>query len=137
MNKVFLDSNILIYLYTSDEEKKATSINAIFDAHKEIFISTQVMFEFSYVIHRKMKIDYIAIEAALKEFKEAFEIAIITDSSIMHAIAIASKYKYSLPDSLIMAVALESGCDLLFTEDMHNEQLVEEKLTIRNPFRNT
>jgi len=134
MNKIFLDSNILIYLYTSDEQEKIVKINEILDSCEEVLISTQVLFEFSYVMHRKLKIDYIAIEAAIKEFEEAFEIVIITYGSILHAIAIASKYKYSFPDSLIMAVALEHTCDLLLTEDMHNGHIVENALRISNPF---
>ncbi len=134
MNKVFLDSNILIYLYSSDEIKKIDQIQDLLEKYQNIVISTQVLFEFSYVMHRKFKYNYSDIEQALKELNLAFEIVKVAYDTILLATKIASKYKYSLPDSLIVATALESGCSILFTEDMHNEQRVESSLNLVNPF---
>jgi predicted nucleic acid-binding protein len=38
-------------------------------------------------------------------------------------------------DSLIISSALESGCKILYTEDMHHNQIIEGKLKIINPFK--
>ena len=46
----------------------------------------------------------------------------------------ARKYNYSFYDSLIIAAAIESGCSILYSEDMQHNQLIEEKLKIVNPF---
>jgi len=54
--------------------------------------------------------------------------------NIAQALAFARKYKFSYYDSLILAAALSAGCETLATEDMQNGQLVEDMLTIRNPF---
>ena len=134
VSKIFLDSNILIYLYTSDEIQKTAKIQNVLKIYEDILISTQVLFEFSYVSHRKLKLDYSSIEKALKEFKAGFELVTITYDMLLHALKIASKYRYSFPDSLIIATAIESGCDILFSEDMHNTQVVEDKLKIVSPF---
>jgi predicted nucleic acid-binding protein len=43
------------------------------------------------------------------------------------------RYRYSFYDSLILAAALSSGCDRLYTEDLQHGQRIEG-LTIVNPF---
>lgn len=134
MNKIFLDSNILLYLYAADEINKNQEIQDLLKKYEHILISTQVLFEFSYIMHRKLKRNYTDIEMALKEFHEAFDIVLITYDMLQHALKIATKYRYSFPDSLIIAAALGSGCNLLFSEDMHNEQIIENSLKLMNPF---
>jgi len=37
-------------------------------------------------------------------------------------------------DCLILASALESGCEILFSEDMANQQIIENRLKIVNLF---
>jgi predicted nucleic acid-binding protein len=37
-------------------------------------------------------------------------------------------------DSIIVASALEAGCDILYSEDMQHGQVIEGRLTIQNPF---
>ena len=49
------------------------------------------------------------------------------------ALRIARKYRYHIYDSLVIAAALEASCDVLYTEDMHDGQVIDG-LTIRNPF---
>ena len=48
--------------------------------------------------------------------------------------ALGERYRHSYFDSLILAAALECGCDTLASEDMQNGFIVESRLTIRNPF---
>src|SRR5579862_3296709 len=103
MNKIFLDSNVLIYLYTSNEPHKIQAIKNIVDEYENISISTQVLFEFSHVVHRKLKYDYRAIEKALEEFHEAFDIVVITYEMMRNALKIADKYGYSFPVCAKMA----------------------------------
>jgi predicted nucleic acid-binding protein len=50
-------------------------------------------------------------------------------------ITIAERTGYRLYDALIIATALEAGCDTLLSEDLHDGQVIDGRLTIRNPFR--
>ncbi len=134
MNKIFLDSNILIYLYSVNEDKKTTAIKTIIRDYEDIVISTQVLFEFSYVVNRKFKLSYADIEKAFKEIYSICDVVLITYETLLYALKIASKYQYSFPDSLIIATAIEQHCAILVTEDMHNKQVIENYLTILNPF---
>ena len=50
------------------------------------------------------------------------------------ALGLAERYGFQVYDALIVAAALEAGCGTLFSEDMQDGQLIEGRLTIRNPF---
>ena len=41
---------------------------------------------------------------------------------------------YSVYDAMIVATAIQCGCTTLLTEDLHDGLIVEERLTIMNPF---
>jgi predicted nucleic acid-binding protein len=47
---------------------------------------------------------------------------------------LGEKYQFQLFDSIIVASAIESGCQMLFSEDMQHNLLVEKSLKIINPF---
>jgi predicted nucleic acid-binding protein len=51
------------------------------------------------------------------------------------AVRIAQNYNFHIHDALVVASALEAGCDTLYTEDLQDGQVVEERLTVRNPFK--
>jgi predicted nucleic acid-binding protein len=47
---------------------------------------------------------------------------------------IAAKYGFHFYDALIAAAALEAQCTTLYSEDFQDGQLLEGRLTVRNPF---
>ena len=47
---------------------------------------------------------------------------------------VAVRYQLSHWDALIVAAALEAGCDLLYSEDMQHEQLFDGRVKVKNPF---
>ena len=52
----------------------------------------------------------------------------------MKAGYLAELYRFSFYDSLIVAAAIESNCAILYSEDLQNGQVIENELTIKNPF---
>ena len=54
--------------------------------------------------------------------------------TIFKACDVAKRYKFSFYDSLIIAAALGSNCDVLYSEDLHHNQKIDGVLTIINPF---
>jgi predicted nucleic acid-binding protein len=61
------------------------------------------------------------------------KVAPITLATHERALAIAERYDYRIYDALHLAAALESGCSVLYTEDMQHAQEIDG-LTIHNPF---
>ena len=51
------------------------------------------------------------------------------------ALRLAERYGYSISDSLILASALEAGCETLWSEDMQHGLKIDGRLRIANPFR--
>ena len=133
--KIFIDSNIFIYARVEqpgshNHELAKKFLKAL---EGEIIISIQVLNEFYNVLSR-YKIDDLVIQENIKDMLKDVNLETITLDTIKTCWEIKTKYKYSYYDSLIIASALENDCSVLYTEDMHHEQLIEKKLKIINPF---
>ena len=50
-------------------------------------------------------------------------------------LALAERYSLSIYDAMIVASALQSGCDTLWSEDMQHGMTIEGRLRIADPFR--
>ncbi len=146
-DKVFLDTNIFIYALTEPKEKnkeedlrkRAISLKLlakIFN-EKDIIISVQILNELHFNMIRKFKLDD---ELVIKSIEEnLFSIALVEDLKVQtytKASQIRKKYNISYWDSLVVASALESGCSTLYSEDMQHNLVIENSLTIINPFEN-
>ncbi len=132
-DKYFLDTNILIYSIGNIIPKKRIAVNMI---GKNAVISTQVIAESANVMQRKLKYSYSEIRTVTDRFAEEMNLHIITHRNVRTAFDIAEKYGYSYYDSQVIAVALESGCAVLYSEDLQHNQIIEQHLRIMNPFQN-
>ena len=133
-DKVFLDTNILIYGYSKDETKKSEIANKLLFSDKQVCISTQVINEIINVLFKKFKLDSTVITKVVKELESLVEIVTFSLQTQKKAIEIKTKYKLQYFDSLIVATALENGCSILYSEDMQHNQTIENRLTVINPF---
>jgi predicted nucleic acid-binding protein len=135
-NKVFLDSNLIMYAYSNSEKAKQQVARKIIKENYTI-ISTQVLQEISNTLSRKYRLDYAAIKDTLKECGyDNNEVYTNKPQTVFNACDIARRYQFSFYDSLIIAAALESGCKILYSEDLQHNQIIEDVLTIINPFIN-
>ena len=130
----FLDTNVLLYLYSEDEpERRARARELVMDG-TGTWVSTQVLSEMANVLHRKFGVAYPNIVLALNEIRAVCAVHQVTPETIALALSLAERYRYAYYDSLILATALECGCQELASEDMQNGFVVDSRLTIRNPF---
>jgi len=134
-NKRFaLDTNILIYLEGNDSVKRSISEDLLSLAP---VIPSQVVTEFLNVTRRLRNISKLqAMSEAAALFADC-KIAPLQNSTIDLSIKLIQKYDFQLFDSLVVALALESDCEILYTEDMQHGLLVNKKLQIINPFSDT
>ncbi len=131
---IFLDSNILIYAFENNEPKKQNiALNIIESDLNNIILSTQVINEFINVMNKKKKIPFNKIELMVDGLTY-FQTAQISNSTIKLALQIAQKYSYSYFDSLMLSSAIENDCPIIYSEDMHNNHEILNKLKIINPF---
>ncbi|MCD6012352.1 MAG: PilT protein domain protein [Flavipsychrobacter sp.] len=133
-NRIFIDSNIILYLYTDDDKRKEF-VASLFNSG--YIISTQVVSENINVCLKKLKLSKEEAYAHGGNLLAAFDIMQIYTSTIKSAFDISMKYRLSYWDSLIVATSLESECNELYTEDLHDGLLIEGKLRVKNPFKQT
>ncbi|NMG17953.1 PIN domain-containing protein [Brasilonema bromeliae] len=135
IDKIFLDTNLWIYLYAKNPPEKYQKIERIIKEDLPLIqVSTQVLGEFFHVLTRKnftSKIDAINI---ISNLISTFPVQAIDTPQVLKALEINGKYNYSYWDSLIIATALLSDCSMIYSEDMQHNQLVENKVRIINPF---
>jgi len=135
-DKVFLDTNVVIYSYSEDEPEKQEIANDILEQYNnQIIISNQVINELSNTLFRKFKLNADEVREAVLELNDNFPIVNFNLETQLKGIELKGKYKLQFYDSMILATALENGCNIVYSEDMQHNQVIENRLTIINPFR--
>ena len=130
-DKPFFDTNIAIYAFTASDARKAAAIR-LFD--KGGTVGVQTLNEFANVASRKLRVPWEQIRQGIEAICLLCPSPVpVTLAIHSHATRIAERWGFGLYDSLMIAAALESGCNILYSEDLQDGQVVEG-LTIRNPF---
>ena len=123
----FFDSNILIYAYSTDVRRT----RALATIAAGGVISAQVLNEFTNVLRNKQRQEWPIIEAVIRSIRFRFpDIVPLTAETHERALLLARDHGLAFHDSLIVAAAIEAGCDTLWSEDMQHGRVVED-LTIR------
>ena len=130
-DKLFADTNVLLYLLSDDVHKKSCAKDILLTYP---LISTQVINEFSNVCIRKLKLPADQLLKALNGIEQFTTITQSTISTTRKAIHLQSRYQLQYYDSLIIATALENGCDILYSEDMQHGLVIDGQLKVVNPF---
>jgi predicted nucleic acid-binding protein len=129
--KVFFDTTVLVYAISAGDARAAIAEELLAAGGH---LSVQVLNEFAAVARRKFNMQWREIAEALDAVRVLCEEpAAITIEMHDAALRLAERYGCNIYDALILAAAIEAGCDLLYTEDMQNGQKIDS-LTIRNPF---
>ena len=130
---VFLDSNILIYAALQPDPRSKAARSLLTHGGT---ISVQVLNEFANVAWRKLRRPWPEIAQALADIRAVLPAPLpLTLATHEAALALTARHNLAFYDALIVASALEAGCSTLLSEDMQDGQVVEGRLTIRNPFR--
>ena len=126
----FIDTNVLIYAQGADT-KSELARQVILEGG---VISVQVLNEFAAVLRRKFGFEWEAIAEAIVDVRTALDpVRPIDVATHTEAVSLSRAHGFSFYDSLIVASALEAGCDVLLTEDLQAGRRIKG-LTIVNPF---
>lgn len=128
----FLDTNVLIYAY-SDDPREAIARSLI---EAGGVISVQCLSEFVNVVRGRLRLSWPFVEERLSSICELLPIIRALDAETHRdAMRIAQRYAIHIYDAMIVASALQSGCEVLLTEDMQDGLIIDGRLRIENPFR--
>jgi predicted nucleic acid-binding protein len=126
MSKIFIDTNLLVYSidkHDPDKRQKCRNLLLSLTGDKKGVISTQVMQEFYVAATKKMGADALIVKDILHAF-ERFEIVMITPDMIKNAIDCSIINRISFWDSLIVVAAEAANCEILWTEDLNDGQVI-------------
>lgn len=129
--KAFIDTNVLLYLLSADAAK-ADRAEAV--VRTDSLISVQVLNELTSVARRKLALSWEAINEIIELIRALCPVESLTIETHGQGRALAQRYQLDIFDALIAASALNAGCEILYSEDMHDGLLIEEQVRIRNPF---
>jgi len=132
MNRIALDSNILIYNHSLDYESKRLVARDFFKENP--VISSQVISEYINVMKRNFKMQKQELLNLCSLWLEKCSIQPVVLSTIKLAQNLINRYDFQVFDGIIIAAALEANCNILYSEDMQNGQIIENTLRIVNPF---
>lgn len=132
----FLDTNILIYAYDSQAEMKTEKSQQLLEElwlSKRGCLSIQVLQEFYAGATGKIHLESEIAADIIAELS-AWRIHSPEAKDILRAIEIRQHYQISFWDALIVNSASQSGCAILWTEDLSDGQ-VYEGVRVQNPFK--
>ena len=136
-DKVFVDTNILVYAHDLDASVKhdqaAEIVGQLWESRNGV-LSTQVLQEFYVTLTRKVSSTLSKLEARKLVQKYSNWQVVLNDSTIIsQASEIEESYNLSFWDALIISAAYSQNVPIILTEDLTHGQIIEGIL-IENPF---
>ena len=136
-DKIFLDTNIIVYAHDHSSGEKHTVSREIMEylwENRNGAISVHVLQEFFVCVTQKISKPLLIKNAkAILEYLSTWEVVVNDKHITLNAIDIQERYRFSFWDSLIIQAAIQSQARLLFSEDLPNGQVLDN-LKIINPF---
>lgn len=131
-DKAFFDTNVLVYVVSQQDERTSKAEALVANGG---IISVQVLNELASVSRRKLGLSWEDVGDALAALRVLCPSPTpLTTDTHDAGLRIAAKYGFPFYDALIAAAALEAECTTLYSEDFQDGQVIEGRLTVRNPF---
>ncbi len=129
--KFFADSNVVLYTIGKDARKADIARRLI---ARQPTVSVQVVNECVSVCLRKLSFTREEAYAFARTLMDRTDVLPLDEATIEQAATLAIRYQLSHWDALIVAAALLGGCDTLYSEDLQDGQVFDDRLTVVNPF---
>jgi predicted nucleic acid-binding protein len=128
--KAFFDTNIVAYFASADVAKAKRSGELL---RAGGVVSVQVLNEFAAMALRKYALPWSSVRTVLAAVRSTCTVAPLAVTTHELGLALAERHQLNVYDGMIVAAARLSGCDLLYSEDMH-DGLIIDGVAIRNPY---
>ena len=133
----FVDANILVYAFDASAGRKQQAARRLLERlwdSRAGCVSVQVLQEFFVTVTKKVA-KPLSIEQATSHVREfaAWSVFSPTAGDALAAIGLHAQAKLGFWDAMIVRAAAESACDILWTEDVSDGQVLQG-VRVRNPF---
>lgn len=130
--RAFFDTNVLIYALAKGDPRSSRAEELLAAGG---VLSVQILNEFVSVARRKILMSWSEVAEALSAIRVLCSSPLpLTVDTHEAALKIAEKHGYGIYDALVVATALEAGCETLYSEDLQDGQTINGQVTIQNPF---
>ena len=128
----FLDTNVLVYAFTTD--LRAAAAQALLG--RGCLTSVQGLNEFTNVARCKLGMTWAEVREALAAIRTLCRTILPVDiETHADALGIAERHGYAMFDALMIAAALRAGCAVLYSEAIQDGMAIGPRLRIVDPFR--
>jgi predicted nucleic acid-binding protein len=120
VTRAFFDTNVVVYALHPSIDLRHEIAERLLSEHLvggTMVLSTQVLQETYSVLTRKLRVEHsIALASVASVARE--EVFPSTGEFVVRSLALVQRYQLSVWDALLVGAALESGCNVLYTEDL-------------------
>jgi predicted nucleic acid-binding protein len=74
------------------------------------------------------------VREILDTIRRVCDVEPITIETHDRGLAVCERYRFSLYDSMLVAAALISGVEILYSEELQHGQVIDDQLRVTNPF---
>jgi predicted nucleic acid-binding protein len=133
----FVDTNIWLYAFVEgDDLRKSARAKSLLEASQAIIVSPQVINEVCINLIKKAQFSEPQVQQLIESFYAKYVVVEVSKALLLMASALQEQYAVSFWDSTIVASALHAGASVLYSEDMQDGLVVENRMRIINPFEN-
>jgi predicted nucleic acid-binding protein len=132
----FFDTNVLIYADDrADPAKQQRALDLVAEHRRGRtgVVSLQVLQEYFVTVTRKLQVDARVARRKVELLAE-FDVATPDVADILAAIDLHRLHGFSFWDALVLRAAKQTGCSVLFSEDMQDTREIDG-IRILNPFQ--
>lgn len=132
----FFDTNILVYADDKANPAKQRRAVELVSEHRRAMtgvVSLQVLQEYFVAVTKKLGVN-AKIARRKVELLAEFDVAVPDIADILAAIDLHRLHEFSFWDALVIRSAKQSGCSVLFSEDMQHSREIDG-VQVVNPFQ--
>lgn len=138
-NPIYIDTNILVYLYTDQDNNKKNILSSALEQYtaKQIIIGTHILGELFQTLRKKFKASTNYTSQVYEHIDSIFTIVNTEQQWYLSASEIADITQFTYFDSLVLSSGMHAGCDTVYSEDFSHKQIVTYRnyqIQIINPF---
>lgn len=132
-SSIAVDSNIILYAFDKDETNYKNQIALQLIQDSPCF-SSQVLSEVVNVFNRRWKRSKEEIIGVSNFLINNCTLIPVTKEDVILSHHLIKSYDFQYFDAMIVAAALNTKCKVLYSEDMQHQMVINNQLTIINPF---
>lgn len=131
----FFDTNVAVYAIATDDPVRRSIAEPLFARHyadRTMVVSTQVLQESFNVLTRKKQLS-LDQSMAFADMLSRAQVVSSTPEFVLEALRLSVDHQLSVWDALIVQAAMDSGCRVLYSEDLQPGRRFG-RVEVVNPF---